>query len=255
MPLPFSKRSGTDLDAAAYFATAGITDSTAKQQINSFVKGIKGLGLWSSMVCWPLRSSQNANGTTAYSLGGAGTYNGTLVNAPTWTSTGLLNSATGYVTTGLYTGSIASNNFVVVNETANGSRTYYGDLSSSNSRGTRAIDTLLLVGNGTSFTAVSYSATTLNSFKALNFDITASTGTVYLNGSSIASGSLTGLPPTAVNPLTFLAANDANAGNVGQYVSGTMAFYLWLKTNISSSSTSQLYTIYKQTLGQGLALP
>jgi hypothetical protein len=63
-----------DSDAAAFFATAGVTDATAKTQINSFVKGIKDLGLWSSMVCWPLRSSQNAGtGTTAYSLGGYGT--------------------------------------------------------------------------------------------------------------------------------------------------------------------------------------
>lgn len=226
--------------------------------INNFVIGIKQLGLWSNMVCWPLRSSQNASSTlTAYSLGGAGTYNGTLVNIPSanWTSTGLLNSATGYVTTGLYTGSTASHNLVVVNETANGGSTYYGDLSSSNSKGTRGKDDFLLVGNGISFTLISYSATSVNNFKALNYDVTASTGTIYLNGSSIASGALTGLPPAAVNPLGFLAAIDANAANVGQYTSGTMAFYLWLNTNISSSSVSQLYTIYKQTLGQGLALP
>jgi hypothetical protein len=69
-----------DPDALAYFSTAGITDSTAKTQINSFVVGIKDLGLWSNMVCWPLRSSQNASsGTTEYSLGGFGTYNGSLL--------------------------------------------------------------------------------------------------------------------------------------------------------------------------------
>ena len=235
-----------------------ISTDSSRTLINAFVKGVKSLGLWNSVVCWPLRSSQNASTTlTAYSLGGVGSYNGTLVNCSTtaWTSTGLLNSATGYVTTGLYTGSTASHNFVVVNETANGTSTYYGDLSSSNSKGTRGRDDILLVGNGTSFTSISYSATNLNNFKALNYDVTASTGTIYLNGSSITSAALTGLPPTAVNPLGFLAAIDANAGNVGQYTSGTMAFYLWLKTNISSSAVSQLYTIYKQTLGQGLALP
>jgi hypothetical protein len=42
------------------------------------------------MVCWPLRSSQNAGtGSTAYSLGGLGTYNGTLINGPTWGEDGL----------------------------------------------------------------------------------------------------------------------------------------------------------------------
>jgi hypothetical protein len=74
-----------DSDAAAFFATAGVTDATAKSQINDFVKGVKSLGLYNNMVCWPLRSSQNAGtGTTAYSLGGLGTYNGTLTNGPTW---------------------------------------------------------------------------------------------------------------------------------------------------------------------------
>jgi hypothetical protein len=50
-----------DSDAAAFFATAGVTDATAKTQINSFVKGIKDLGLYNNMVCWPLRSSQLGN--------------------------------------------------------------------------------------------------------------------------------------------------------------------------------------------------
>ena len=80
-----------DSDAAAFFATAGVTDATAKTQINSFVKGIKDLGLYNNMVCWPLRSSQNAGtGTTAYSLGGLGTYNGTLTNGPTWGGDGII---------------------------------------------------------------------------------------------------------------------------------------------------------------------
>jgi hypothetical protein len=76
-----------DSDAAAFFATAGVTDATAKTQINSFVKGIKDLGLYNNMVCWPLRSSQNAGtGTTAYSFRGGtwGLTMGRLVNSPSW---------------------------------------------------------------------------------------------------------------------------------------------------------------------------
>jgi hypothetical protein len=81
---------GFDADAAAYFDRAGVTDATAKSQINAFVKGIKDLGLWSSIVSWPLRSSQNAGtGTTAYSLGGLATYNGTLLNSPTRVEDGI----------------------------------------------------------------------------------------------------------------------------------------------------------------------
>jgi len=247
----------TNTGSVTASATSPIASATAssRQLINSFVKGVKGLGLWSNMVCWPLRSSQNANGTTAYSLGGAGTYNGTLTNIPVgnWTSTGLLNSSTGYVTTTLLTGSTASNNFIVVNEIVNGSKTYYGDLTSSNSKGARARDDQFLVGNGTSYTSIPYSATSLNNFKSLNYDVTASTATVYLNGSSIATGSLTVLPPASTIPISFLAANDA--GSVAQYMLGTMSFYMWQNTNLSFSSTASLYSLYKQTIGQGLGLP
>jgi hypothetical protein len=89
------KVGGFDADAAAYFVTAGVTDATAKTQINAFVVGVKDLGLYSNMVCWPLRSAQNAGtGTTAYSLGGLGTYNGTLTNGPTWGTDGVTFSPT-----------------------------------------------------------------------------------------------------------------------------------------------------------------
>jgi hypothetical protein len=84
-----------DIDASAYFTTAGVTNTAGRQQISRFVTGIKNLGLWSSMVCWPLRSSQNAGtGTTAYSLGGLGEYNGTLANSPAWGVDGVTFSPT-----------------------------------------------------------------------------------------------------------------------------------------------------------------
>lgn len=79
--------SGLDPDAKAYISASGATD---KSSINEFVKGIKELGLWSNIVCWPLISTQNAGtGTTAYSLGGLGTFNGTLTNGPTWGAAGI----------------------------------------------------------------------------------------------------------------------------------------------------------------------
>jgi hypothetical protein len=86
MPLPFTRR-GIDPDAADFCSRSGASDRAA---VSAFVRGVKDLGLYNSMVCWPLRSSQNAGtGTTAYSLGGLGTYNGTLVNGPTWGADGV----------------------------------------------------------------------------------------------------------------------------------------------------------------------
>jgi len=75
-------RSGLDSDALAFAAESGAED---RRGLSDFARGVKGLGLWDSMVCWPLRSSQNAGtGTDVYSLGGGGSFPGTLVNGPTW---------------------------------------------------------------------------------------------------------------------------------------------------------------------------
>lgn len=83
-------RNPLDGDAREYISRAGVTDSTAKLSINEFVRGVKGLSLWDKMVCWPLKSTQNAGtGTTAYSLGGLGTYNGAMVGGPTWGGGGI----------------------------------------------------------------------------------------------------------------------------------------------------------------------
>jgi len=85
-PLPVNRIKNRlfDPDARSFISTAGVTDRVARGQINAFVVGVKALGLWSSMVCWPLRLTQNSqSGTTIYSLGGLGTFNGTLVNSPT----------------------------------------------------------------------------------------------------------------------------------------------------------------------------
>lgn len=86
---------GFDPDASAFFATAGVTDQVAKGQINDFVVGVKALGLYSNMASWPLKAAQNPTaGTTVFSLGGLGTYNGTLNNSPTRGTNGITFSPT-----------------------------------------------------------------------------------------------------------------------------------------------------------------
>jgi len=108
-----------DPDAAAYVATSGATDVAA---LSNFVKGVKDLGLWNNMVCWPLRSTQNAGtGTTAYSLGGLGTFNGTLVNGPTWGADGVTfnNASAQYISTSCaYNPATLSTGFLsIINQT------------------------------------------------------------------------------------------------------------------------------------------
>jgi hypothetical protein len=48
-----------ELDVQGYLNTCNITSATPRKQIRDFSAGVNDLGLWNSMVCWPLRSSQN----------------------------------------------------------------------------------------------------------------------------------------------------------------------------------------------------
>lgn len=80
-----------ELDTQAYLNVCNITAALPRQQIYEFSRGVNNLGLWDSMVCWPLRSSQNAaTGNTMFSLGGLGISNGTMVNNPTRGADGMV---------------------------------------------------------------------------------------------------------------------------------------------------------------------
>jgi hypothetical protein len=82
-----------DRDTKAYLkrmAVNGIKTPADIYSVNDFVVGLKDLNLWGSIIFWPLRSNQNAgSGNIVYSLGGLGTYNGTLANSPTWQANGI----------------------------------------------------------------------------------------------------------------------------------------------------------------------
>ena len=82
-----------DGDADRYFQRATVRDAIGRFEVCLFVRGMKTLGLWQNMVSWPMRSYQNAGtGSTAYSLGGLGTFDGTLVNSPPWSVDGIVTS-------------------------------------------------------------------------------------------------------------------------------------------------------------------
>ena len=68
--------------------------SDPRQLIIDFAQGIYRLGLWNSLVCWPLRRSQNASTTlTVRSLGGLGTFDGAIaggLTAANWSPDGFV---------------------------------------------------------------------------------------------------------------------------------------------------------------------
>jgi hypothetical protein len=241
-----------DADAAAYAQASGATDI---DNINAFVVGVKSLGLWDSMVCWPLRSSQNAGtGLTAYSLGGLGTFNGTLVNGPTWGPDGVVfnSNSSSRVQTSL----MRSSTPLTLTMVANFSGKNGGGVDDwSNGFGFAANGAPNLGANadGTAFGVnriyVSDGFTvpiTTGSYFFQSATMTSTTIDNYLNGLTN-QGSLS-VTPWANGPLVF-------GGHTSQYFNGKVSFGMFTDTLLSSSTKALLSSLYKQTLGQGLGLP
>jgi hypothetical protein len=257
---------GFDADAAAYFDRAGVTDATAKQQINAFIKGIKDLSLWSSVVCWTLRSSQNkGSGTTAYSFGGYGTFNGTLTNGPTWGTSGIVFNNTNQQIDVTYSSpllSVLSSYAVFFSSNAN-----FNNQHLSFQTGAASGIYILHKFDGISGfgTAGAYGTTTRNStngnpnqsesrsinlttFQSCAYCVASTSDTTYQDGQVAVSGLQTGLPtrnPTGTP--SFIIASNSSAR--------THAFQAVFTSTLTNTQNSQLNTLYKTTLGTGLGLP
>jgi hypothetical protein len=247
MPLPFTRR-GIDPDAADFCSRSGASDRAA---VSAFVRGVKDLGLYQSMVCWPLRSTQNAGtGTTAYSLGGLGTFNGTLIAGPTWGADGI-RSADGGSTRYIQTASFAQPatcTFVAV----------FDDQQSS------PIPAFLEVAGrfaesafGLAFTASSLRIAANDAFAATlskpagKHFVTARTTSgaqdIKRNASDTASGTASGTFGASV---TFkMASSNYDPAGTGYL---EQAFAAIISGTVDHET---LRSLYKNTLGQGLGLP
>jgi len=251
---------GFDADAAAYFDRAGVTDATAKGQINAFVKGIKDLGLYNNMVAWPLRSSQNAGtGTTAYSLGGFGIYNGTLTNEPTWGVNGITFdgsndhiSITNFVTPYLNTLFYCGNHSTMANPQK--ALYFFGNEIGKAESAAFGVEATSLsspfpdVGRSTTISGlgsgVQYTATGV-------FNPASSSMARFYNGGSKV------INASATYPTESLAEVNIGiryaAGN--SPFAGTIAIGVYFNLALSDSNIFSLNTLYKTTLGTGLGLP
>jgi hypothetical protein len=248
-----------DADALAYFATAGITNADNKKTINSFVVGMKNLGYWSNMVCWPLRSTQNAGtGLTAYSLGGLATFNGTLTSpsGPTWGTNGIIfdgtNDGIDLPSGSLGTGNTATSILAFLQPTGSslavivGSGAIAGAASNYyhlKARGSGGDDFATMAFTDSSI------ATGDTTFKSL-FQGNTTLGFKGKNGGTVTSFSLN-------NALNKVGDNSA----IGyfplnpQYFTGTISAIVRINATPSTQLNSDVYSLYKTTLGTGLGLP
>jgi len=245
-----------DPDALAYVQASGATDI---DNINTFVVGIKALGLWNNMVCWPLRSSQNAGtGSTAYSLGGLGAYNGTLVNGPTWGADGVTfaSASSQRINAPLASPSPITDKSIVAifNPTTVDQWTgiagfmptpAYTDVSiARNSTGNFGLALAGSSGNGAVATQTAPTATSTY----LHGYHSGRNVTVVKNGTSTTTGTFT------IDPR---AATSFRIGTVetGFSFNGLISFAAMISAASAGTQSAALYALYKSTLGQGLGLP
>ena len=269
-PLPVNRIKNRlfDADARAFISTAGITDRVARGQINSFVIGVKALGLYNNMVCWPLRSSQNSpSGTTIYSLGGLGTLNGTLVNSPTRASDFMVFSdVTKYMEITGLTG-LTSTMFLMtvaklglenngtlgmdINSTAlfGGQPTNY--MQTYTSTPNTIIGSGLRTASGGSFSAWQNLVTGVAE-DDLGILFIGHNGTQQLFRWNNTTQSRTIATSVGIGTRARL---NIRADNGNQGAKSDYAFTMMCNGGVSDANFQSIRTLYKTTLGQGLGLP
>jgi hypothetical protein len=221
--------------------------SDPRQLIIDFAQGIDRLGLWNSMVCWPLRRSQNAGGgTTAFSLGGLGQFNGTLVNAPTWGADGvsgfLQNSSRRIETSVGYNFSTQNSIFACARKTAGGDLRLVGQSN----------ETPLFVGT----TDIRYFNGATAGGTATHPGTNVRSTYSHAFGSSTVVGIVNGGTPvsSAYSPNNLAMQFFIGQGGPNGWV-GDISFFAYFSQQIATSAHSQLHSLYRQTLGLGLGLP
>lgn len=251
-----------DPDAAAFIASSGATDVW---NIQKFVQGVKALGLYDDMVCWPLRSAQNAgSGTTAYSLGGLGTFNGTLVNGPTWGVDGVTKA-----------NAAERINIGETNSSLRGALSVFACFKSSAAADNQRVFNCQDGSASSNYWQLDLSlnvvkrlhvATTRNNVNASTTDADPTGRETLFNywGAALASTSAHGFTNgTAAAEQTGLAARNAtgtpNVDMIGTpgaaNARGTLSFAVALTPTLTSAQMSSIYSLYKTTLGLGLSLP
>lgn len=258
---------GLDADAAAHIAATGATDVVA---LDAWVRGLKALGIWNDIVCWPMRAAQNhGTGTVLRSLGGLGAFNGTLVNGPTWGADGIfMNATTKAVALPSSADSFLANlrsSFVVFVSGDDRLNQHLVEIT-GNDLTTRVF--LMHRFDGQNFGGViqgikvaasrnSALSSNINGSRPINLNawrttaatIDLTTDNVYENGSLASGGARTGLPDlNPVGPITIrnLISNSLN-------MTGAMVMLSPVKW--TGGQVADINALYESTLGGGLGLP
>jgi hypothetical protein len=248
------------------------TSTKDKEIIFKFVEGIHDLGLWDSMVCWPLRSTQNTGTNTVFSLGGLGTYNGTLIGGPTWGADG--------ISFGGNTQRIEYSPQFAVDFTEGGYSVHAVwsalGISIANSEGpfvlfgstgivTDGIQNTITTGvaGGTTWLSQSRNYNGDRYYQNFTPDLpisgnvgygwNADTLTLQANGVDLSMGNI----PSVVATNGNYTLQTAGRNNTTAAATSRVSYLLAFQPNIgmTAQKMQDIYNLAKQTLGQGLGLP
>lgn len=258
MGLPFRASNQLDADAKAFASLSGATDVRA---LSAFAKGIKSLGLWSNLVCWPMRSGQNAGtGTTAYSLGGLESTVSTLVGGPAWTTSGITTGAAAYVTSA-YSRTITAANlsfFAGWTGLTPALNQVYCGFGSTASTAPLAQNASM---NAGSTNVRSFSRNDANASSTYPASISVNGGTLSDDNTVLVPSSGIVLHTrgwygtegaTTLNNYTCGGALRTTFGSAGV---ATYSIYGYFLSKLTQQQATDFYAIYKATLGQGLSMP
>ncbi len=243
-----------DKDGDAYLTRANVTDLIGRSEVLWFARGMKALGLYQNMVAWPMRNYQNAGtGSTVYSLGGLGIYNGTSYNNPSWGTAGISFTGTQYITLtpSIFNNWSAGTLSAVYNRGATNG-TYQTIIGDSGSKFELSYFGDTLRGCVNNKNSATFTDTNLNKFNNIfsTFSVAEDIQKFYFNttnqGTTIPSGT-TGTTTNKTIGGTF-------ATSLSFPFTGSVGFLFGLQKYLSADSVSVVNKLYKQTLGNGLGL-
>ena len=252
-----------DSDADGYFQRASVRDPLGRSEVAWFVRGMKALGLYSSMVCWPLRSYQNkGTGSVVYSLGGLGAYDGTMVNSPTWGMVGVNNFNNSGIQVGPSLPIYDNHTMLYIDRVTGDYNTLnqrYSDYGESGGRRyltgpvPTTYQTVAFNNPSSAWVYRDIFATTWNVFEMMGYSVTNGT---LLEGSKNASNVVSAQPPIMLTGGTgYMGIGNFNNIASAFGVVGTLSFHCLLSKPTNSSARASIYSLLKQTLGNGLGLP
>jgi hypothetical protein len=224
-------------------------NSSDVADIDNFIKGLKQLNLWHSVICWPMRSIHNIGvSSIVVSLGGLGIYNGTLVNSPTWSSAGINSTAIGQcMTTTLRLLNLLT---TVASYKVNVDSGIMSRIISSSASGawfaTNRVGSGELNGvNGT---------VTFSWGAGLTIGIPTFDAVIFGSSTRGVRNKTLGTLTTALYP----AAGDGNIGLFrpsGNFINATVSIMMAANRQLTTTEVTLLNDLYKTTIGKGLGLP